>query len=382
MISTSTIEISSSAYRQNISFIRNLLGSRVEFSSVVKGNAYGHGISEIVPIAEEAGISHFSVFGSDEARQVKAVAKPTTRLMIMGYIGEDDMEWVVNQDIEMFISDLHRAEEVLKICKNCSKKAIIHVDVETGLNRLGLEKEELKQLVRLLKKYPEYFEVKGLCTHYAGAESIANYVRIQKQIKRFKEIEALLQEQGIVPEIKHTACSAAAITYPETRMDLVRIGILQYGFWPSKETFIHYIHDKVNKRDPLQRILKWKSEVMVVKKVRQGEFIGYGNNFMAYKDMKIAIIPIGYSDGYSRSLSNQGKVLINGERISVVGMVNMNMIIANVCKLPDVKKGDEVIIIGKQGNNQLSVASFSEMSKQVNYELLTRLPLKIHRKKI
>jgi len=382
MISTSTIEISSSSYRQNISFIRNLLGSEVEFSSVVKGNAYGHGISEIVPIAEEAGISHFSVFGSDEARQVKAVTKPTTHLMIMGYIGEDDMEWVINQDIEMFISDLHRAEEVLKICKNCSKKAIIHLDVETGLNRLGLEKEELKQLVRLLKKHPEYFEVKGLCTHYAGAESIANYVRIQKQIKRFKEIEALLQEQGIVPEIKHTACSAAAITYPETRMDLVRIGILQYGFWPSKETFIHYIHDKVNKRDPLQRILKWKSEVMVVKKVRQGEFIGYGNNFMAYKDMKIAIIPIGYSDGYSRSLSNQGKVLINGERISVVGMVNMNMIIANVCKLPDVKKGDEVIIIGKQGNNQLSVASFSEMSKQVNYELLTRLPLKIHRKKI
>jgi alanine racemase len=234
----------------------------------------------------------------------------------------------------------------------------------------------------LLNKYPEYFQVKGLCTHFAGAESIANFVRIQYQIQRFKEIDKFLAGHGIKPEIKHTACSAAVIAYPETRMDMVRIGILQYGFWPSKETFIHYIHDKVNKRDPLQRVLKWKSEVMAVKKVKQGEFIGYGNNFMAYTDMKIAIIPIGYSDGYSRNLSNQGKVLINGERISIVGMVNMNMIIANVCKLPDVKPGDEVIIIGKQGKNQLSVASFSEMTNQVNYELLTRLPYQIKRQKI
>jgi alanine racemase len=382
MTSTSTIEISSSAFRQNISFIQNLLGSQVAFSSVVKGNAYGHGISEIVPIAEEAGISHFSVFGSDEARQVQEVANPSSRIMIMGYIAEEDLEWVIGHDIEMFVSDLKRVEDVLKICRNCSKKAIIHIEVETGLNRLGLKETELKQLVVILKKHPEYFEVKGLCTHYAGAESISNFVRIQSQIKYFKEIEQFLAGEGIEPEIRHTACSAAAITYPETRMDMVRVGILQYGFWPSKETFIHYIYDKINKRDPLKRILKWKSKVMAVKRVKQGEFIGYGNNFMAYKDMKIAIIPVGYSDGYSRSLSNQGKVLINGERISIIGMVNMNMITANVCKLPDVKTGDEVVIIGQQGKNQLSVASFSELSNQVNYELLTRLPQKIPRTKI
>jgi alanine racemase len=382
MTSTSTIEISSSAFRQNILFIRNLLDSHVIISSVVKGNAYGHGISEMIPIAEEAGISHFSVFSSDEARQAREVAGPFSRIMIMGYIAEEDLEWVIRHDIEMFVSDLKRVEDVLKICRDCSKKAIIHMEVETGLNRLGLNEKELQQLVLILKKHPEYFEIKGLCTHYAGAESISNYVRIQKQIKYFKEIEQSLAGQGIEPEIKHTACSAASITYPETRMDMVRVGILQYGYWPSKETFIHFIHDKANKQDPLKRILNWKSKVMAVKRVKQGEYIGYGNNFMAYEDMKIAIIPVGYSDGYSRSLSNQGKVLINGERISIVGMVNMNMIIANVCKLPDVKTGDEVVIIGQQGNNHLSVASFSEMSNQVNYELLTRLPQKIPRTKI
>ena len=160
---------------------------------------------------------------------------------------------------------------------------------------------------------------------------------------------------------------------------MVRVGIMQYGFWPSQETFIHYIHDKTNKRDPLRRVLGWKSRIMDVKTVKQGEFIGYGNFFQAHKDMKIAIVPVGYYDGYSRSLSNQGKVLINKQRVAVIGMVNMNMIICDVTKQPTVSIGDEVVMIGKQGKHQLSVASFSELSNLVNYELLTRLPLDINR---
>ncbi len=136
---------------------------------------------------------------------------------------------------------------------------------------------------------------------------------------------------------------------------------------------------KHNKKDPLRRVLRWKSKIMDVKQVKQGEFIGYGNFFQADKDMKIAIIPVGYYNGYSRSLSNQGKVLINNQRVSVIGMVNMNMIVGDVSKLKNVNIGDEVVIIGKQGKNQLSVASFSELSNQVNYELLTRLPQDINR---
>ncbi|MCB2219235.1 MAG: alanine racemase [Bacteroidetes bacterium] len=381
MSSSSTIEISNSAYLANLSFIRHLIGENVRFSSVVKGNAYGHGVEQIVPIAEKTGVDHFSVFSSLEARQVKKVASDDVTVMIMGFISDEDLHWVIDNNIEFFVSDPERIEKMLRVCRNKACMANIHLEIETGMNRTGLKFKELQDLLILLKKNKEYFNVKGLCTHYAGAESIANYVRIQKQIKRFKEIDRYLADHGINPEIRHTASSASAITYPQTRMDMVRIGILQYGFWPSRETFIHYIHDKTNKRDPLRRVLKWKSEVMSVKRVKQGEFIGYGNNYQAYKSMKIAIIPVGYCDGYSRNLSNQGKVLINNERISIIGMVNMNMIIANVSKLPDVKVGDEVVIIGKQGTHQLSVASFSELSNQVNYELLTRLPDKIHRQK-
>jgi alanine racemase len=250
------------------------------------------------------------------------------------------------------------------------------------MNRTGLNFIDLQKALSIIKGNREHFHIRGICTHLAGAESIANYVRIQNQFKLYKELVVYLKKEGIKPDILHAACSAAAITYPETRLDMVRIGIMQYGFWPSNETFIHYIHDKTNKKSPLRRVLRWISTIMDVKHVKQGEFVGYGNFFQAPKDMKIAIIPVGYYDGYSRSLSNQGKVLINNQRVSIIGMVNMNMIIGDVSKLKDAHIGDEVVIIGKQGKNQLSVASFSELSNQVNYELLTRLPQDIKRIKI
>jgi alanine racemase len=357
------------------------MGSSVAISSVVKSNAYGHGIEETVPIIEECGIDHFSVFSADEAVRVKNTSKNNPVILILGYIPDDGFEWVVEQGIEFYVSDSERARKVLKVTENLNKKAIIHLDLETGMNRTGLNFNDLERTLEIINKNRDHFHIRGVCTHFAGAESISNYVRIQRQIRQFEELIEYLKRHDIEPEIKHTACSAAAIAYPETQFDLVRIGILQYGFWPSRETFIYYIHDKADKKDPLKRVIRWTSKVMDVKKVMQGEFIGYGNFYQAFRDMKIAIIPVGYYDGYSRSLSNQGKVLINNERISIIGMVNMNMIIANVSKLPDVKIGDEVVMIGKQGKYQLSVASFSELSKQVNYELLTRLPLDINRVK-
>jgi alanine racemase len=247
------------------------------------------------------------------------------------------------------------------------------------MNRTGIAQADLKQVISIIHNNRENFKIRGICTHFAGAESISNFVRIQNQFKRFEELVNDFQREGIKPDILHTASSAASITYPETRLDMVRVGILQYGFWPSKETFIHYIHNKSKKKDPLIRVLRWTSRIMDIKEVKEGEFIGYGNYFQASRDTVIAIIPVGYYNGYSRAMSNQGKVLINGQRVAVIGMVNMNMIICDITKLKNVSIGDEVVIIGKQGRNQLSVASFSELSKQVNYETLTRLPADIER---
>jgi alanine racemase len=248
------------------------------------------------------------------------------------------------------------------------------------MNRTGFEKNELNTVIAFLKKEKEHVFLKGLCTHYAGAESIANYYRVDKQIKRFEDIYQYLCKNELKPEIRHSACSAASIMFPATRMDMVRVGIIQYGLWPSPEVFVNFLSTKKSKIDPLQRVIAWKSKIMSVKNVKIGEFIGYGTSFLAERKMKVASIPIGYSHGYSRSLSNQGRVLIKGQQCIVVGSVNMNMMTVDVTNLESVKKDDEVVLIGSQNEISISIASFSDYSNQLNYELLTRISKTIPRK--
>jgi len=162
-------------------------------------------------------------------------------------------------------------------------------------------------------------------------------------------------------------------------MDLVRVGIMLYGFWSSTEVYIHYINSIHDKTDPLKRILGWHSQIMAIKKVKSGEFIGYGISYLAQSDIITALVPVGYSLGYSRSLSNKGRVLVRGCRCSVVGVINMNMIIIDVTHVGDAQVGDEVVLIGKQDDLEIKVSAFSEISDELNYEILAHLPESIVR---
>lgn len=375
----SAIELSTDAIERNFRFIRKLIHGKVRVSAVVKGNAYGHGIETYVPAAEMCGVDHFAVFSSDEAKRVFDVKKTETDIMIMGWIADEAFEWVIRNHIECWVFDLERLEKLLKAAAEFAQQARIHIEVETGMNRTGFELELLPNLIDLLVQYHGHYELIGLCTHLAGAESIANHVRIQRQIRLFKLAERFFVQNGLKAKYLHVASSAATIVYPSFRFDMVRIGILQYGYWPSMETFIHYINRRKDKTDPLMRIITWKSKVMAVKNVKRGQFISYGTTYLATEDKKIAIVPTGYAYGYSRSLSNSGRVLINGERVAVIGLINMNMLIADITALPEAKIGDEVVFIGNQGSRAISVASFSELSNQLNYELLTRLPANLDR---
>ncbi len=377
---TSVIELSESALAGNLNFLYDLIPSDCQLSLVVKGNAYGHGISAYVPLAEKHGVGHFSVFNAHEAYAVKKVVNADTDIMIMGMIADgDQLEWAIEMGISFYVFDIERLHAALERSQKVGKKARVHLQLETGMNRTGLSRDQLKQAVTLIRKYPERMEVCGTCTHYAGAESITNYLRIQNQMKEFKKLVRWLKERKMHTGMHHTACSAATITYPETHMQMVRIGILQYGFWPSRETLIQYLNLNKERKDPLKRVLSWKTMVMSIKEVKAGSFIGYGTTYLAENDMKIAAVPIGYADGYSRSLSNQGRILIHGQRVSVVGIVNMNMLTVDVSCLDNVQPGDEAILIGEQKDMNISVASFSELSSQLNYELLTRLPKDIPR---
>lgn len=376
---SSLITLNEKSVQNNVAFLRKKLGKNVRISAVVKANAYGHGIEQIVPLFEKYGIDHYSVFDYSEAVRAYESLSGTSTIMIMGWISDDDMKDVIEKGFEFFVFNLERLEIALKWAKQLNRKARIHLEAETGMNRSGINRETLNEAIYLLKTNARYFELVGFCTHLAGAESISNHVRIQQQLKEYHKMLAILSAYEIVPPCKHVANSAAAFVYPKTRMDLVRIGIMMYGFWSSIETFIKYVNNKTNKTDPLDRILGWQSQIMSIKEIKTGDFVSYGMSYLAQHDIKTALIPVGYAGGYSRSLSNKGRVLIRGQRCGVIGVVNMNMIIADITDIPDAAVGDEVVIIGKQNNLEIKVSAFSDISDQLNYEVLAHLSELIER---
>lgn len=373
---TSFLELSKNAVETNIRFIRNLIGKDTILSAVVKGNAYGHGIEQFVPVLEAAGVRHFSVFSSREAWRVLDTIRHDSQIMIMGWIEDDHLQWAITHDISFYVFEMDRLDAAIAAARFVGKKARIHIELETGMNRTGFEDEKIGDVTDKIKANRDHLILEGLCTHYAGAESISNFIRIKSQIEKYNELYQRFKDAELTPLMKHTACSAAMLSYPETHMDMVRIGILLYGFWPSKEIYIYHQKDKIDQKftDPLKRVISWKTQVMSTKKVSVGEFIGYGTSYQAPKNMAIATVPVGYSYGFTRNLSNLGRVLVKGKRAAVIGVVNMNLMIINITDIKDVKKGDEVILIGTQNKRSLTVASFGELSNQLNYELLSRLP--------
>lgn len=379
MIDNSLIKLNEKSVETNISFLKSKLGEKVKISAVVKANAYGHGIEQIVPVFEKYGIDHFSVFYYNEAVRVyNSLSKPSS-IMVMGWLTVDNIRDAIERGIEFFVFSIERLNKAIKFAEELNLKAKIHLETETGMNRSGLDFNELDTAIEIIKENISFVEIAGFCTHLAGPESISNYYRIQNQLQKYREMLAKFEANKLSPKYKHVANSAAAFVYPEARMDLVRVGIMLYGFWSSAEVFIQYINNHNNKIDPLKRILSWTSQIMSVKEVKTGEFVGYGISYLAQTEITTALVPVGYSMGYSRSLSNKGRVLIRGKRCSVIGVVNMNMIIIDISNVKNVEVGDEVVLIGKQGKLEIKVSAFSDLSDELNYEILAHLPESITR---
>ncbi|RSK39837.1 alanine racemase [Mangrovimonas spongiae] len=375
----SIIEISQKAIKNNITYIKSLLNDQTTMSCVLKGNAYGHGISVMVPALQKVGIHHFSVFNSLEARQVFNNAKGEFTIMVMGDISDEDAHWMIENHIEFYTFNLQRIQNMLEIAKTKNTPLNIHLEIETGMNRTGFNKSDWQELIHIIKNNRKYINVKGICTHYAGAESVSNYVRVKLQRNIFKKAIKYFKNEGIQPERIHSSCSAAILAFPEDNFDMVRIGILHYGLWPSRETFISHMTKHNLEYSPLKPILSWTSYIMDIKHVNKGEYIGYGNSYLAENNMTIASVPIGYGYGYSRSLSNQGRVIVNNNRFSVIGIVNMNMLLIDITADQNVAINDNVILIGKQGDHEITVSSFGNMTDQLNYEVLSRIDKDIPR---
>lgn len=275
MFHTSYIELSEGAIKNNIDFIHNQLGEAVTFSSVVKRNAYGHGIKHYCPLAHKYGIRHFSVFNTEEALKVtKALPNHEYILLIMGYIENEALAWAIENGIHFYVFELDRLDAVIQIAKKLEMKANIHIEMETGMNRTGFEIKMMDTVLSKVKKNLRYINLQGICTHLAGAEDISNHERITDQQTLFKAIQKKIKKLEWVNPKWHIASSSASIRYPNTQLDMSRIGILQYGFFPTKEILAHYLEkDKMN-INSLQRIITWKTRVMDIKTVEEVVLIG------------------------------------------------------------------------------------------------------------
>lgn len=381
---SSRIELSLSALKANINFIRKKVGDHPRISSVVKANAYGHGIYEFVPMLEKAGVRHFSVASAFEAEEVlESITQPDSRIMIMGILYPEDIDWAIEHDIEFFVFNYDRLPIVLEKAKAQGKSARVHLEVETGANRTGLPAKEFAPALSFLKKNQDHIIFEGLCTHFGGAESHANDFKIERQHERYKQFLAECQKKKFLPNTRHIACSAAALMRPDTVYDMVRMGVATYGFWPSPEVKYHHQMETGKLNDsPLKRVLTWKTDVMDIRDVSEGEFIGYGTAYQATRNMRIAVMPLGYSNGYPRGASNRGQVLIRGKKAPIVGLINMNLFMVDITHLTDIEVGDEVVLVGRQKNSVLPISSFTEATQLRNNEMLSRLPAAIPRREV
>ncbi|MFT7613143.1 MAG: alanine racemase [Parvicellaceae bacterium] len=379
VMSTSRIEISQSALANNLDFVRKTIGAECELVAVIKGNAYGHGIEVFSSLLVRLSVSSFAVFSVSEAKRVNRAKTKLDRLIIMGAISKEELPWAILNNVEVFVFNWERLLDITSSAKDLGVVAKIHIELETGLNRTGFLDQDLEKLIVFIKGNVQFLKICGTCTHLAGAEDISNFDRIKQQIDQFNQKLANLNEQKVSYGKSHIACSAAVINYPKTILDMVRVGILLYGLWPSKEVKMAYLMRSKSRIDPLKRVISWKSYIMELKQVTEGEYVGYGTSFLAEATMTLAIVPVGYANGFTRTLSNKGKVLIRNTRVRIIGVINMNLIAVDVTNISGVSINDEVVLIGQQGEYEISLASFGDLSNQLNYELLTRLPIDIPR---
>lgn len=365
----SWVEINKKVLQHNIEQFQKLIGDKIELVAIVKANAYGHGLVEVAKIAVSSGVNWLGVDSIDEALKLRKTGIDAP-ILILGYTLLSKLKEIIKYDLRQVVYNKETIVELAKQATKQKKKIKIHLKVETGTLRQGLKKEELLELARFIKKHSQ-IQIEGIYTHYANIEDTTDYDFAQLQLKRFKQAVDLLEKNDIKVPIKHTACSAAIILFPETYFNMVRLGISMYGLWPSKETFVSA--QEKNQRINLEPILTWKTRIAQIKNIKAGDPVGYGLTERVSRDSKIAVLPVGYWDGYDRKLSGVGNVLIKGKRCKLLGRVCMNMVVVDVTDVIDAKLEDEVIILGKRGKEEITVEEIAQKIGTINYEVVTRI---------
>jgi alanine racemase len=364
-----TLRISISALRHNAGLLRELVGAR-HAAFVVKSNAYGHGIVDTALAIEGLAVK-LCVYNVDEALELRD-GGITAPILIMGPIPPERLDDAMAATAEVALWDTKNfARDLSQAALRVQTRARVHVKVNTGLNRLGLQPGDLPDAVEAYGR-ANGLEVAGIFSHLAAAEELDSpYTMLQ--LERFNEAyqhaEPILAARGFTP-IRHIAASAAAMLWPQTRLDMSRFGIALYGLWPSAATKEAFNGDTL----PLQPALSYESKLVVVRTIDAGDPVGYGLTYHAPRRMQIGVVPLGYADGVPRALSNKGSVLIEGVRAPIVGRIAMNMCFVDLSHVANAHVSSKVTLIGRDGSHAITADDWAAWTDSINYEIVSRLP--------
>ena len=362
------IDLDAIAY--NMEQMKLRIDGHTQIMAVIKTDAYGHGAVQVAQMLEKYDyIWGFAVATLDEAvvLRVEGIQKP---ILVLGCIFPDQYMEMLDNDIRMNVYTEDMAKEIANMARREGKTAYLHIKLDTGMGRLGfsITEESVEAITRISKL--SNVKMEGVFTHFAKADEKDKTFTMQ-QIQQFESMTRLLKEQGVTFVYEHCSNSAAIIDVPEAKFDIVRAGISTFGLYPSEEVDKEAVH--------LKPALALKSHVAFEKEIEPGTSISYGGTFVAEKKMKIATIPVGYGDGYPRALSGVGYVLIRGKKAPILGRICMDQFMVDVTHIEDASFGDKVTLIGRDGNEYISVEMLGELSGRFNYEFICDLGKRIPR---
>ena len=343
---------------------RNTLGPPV--APVLKSNAYGHGLVECYRILESLRPTWICVNYAQEGALLRKLGF-TGRLLIVGPATKASLENCYEANLEPVVGNF----AMLEYWRRMKRRPSIHLKFDTGMSRQGFDPVDVEQTITQASLARD--QVAGVCTHFANVEDVTEHTYADEQLQTFAKIANLFQDWQ-VEIICHSASSASAMIMGSSRFDLVRTGIALYGLWPSQATRLSMLQIDGNQNFTLEPVLAWTTEVVNLKTVRAGRFIGYGCTYRASRDMRIAVLPVGYYEGYPR-LAGDGPsyVLIDGQRCQVVGRICMNMMMIDVSHVTDVELGNTVILIGQSGKDEIKAGDLASWANTIHYEIVTRL---------
>jgi alanine racemase len=362
-------EIDLDAIRDNVAALRSFVADGVESLAVVKANAYGHGDVEVARASLDAGATRLGVALVEEGVRLREAGIDAPIVLLIQPPNEAAKE-IVAQELTASVSTLSAAEALSDAATLAGRTVAVHACVDTGMHREGAPQTEGVAFVKNVARLPG-LELEGLWSHFAMGE-LDEHPFTVRQIERFADLCELVSREGIDVPTKHLTSSASIVLYPDAHFDLVRMGIMLYGLYPAPS---------LRERCVLEPAMRLVSAVGLVRRVPAGEGVSYGHTFAPERETTIVTVPIGYADGVARSLSNEGDVLIGGRRRRIAGRVTMDTIMAD-CRDDDVAPGDEVVLIGSQGADEITATEIAEKIGTINYEVVCSVGPRVPRRYI